>query len=156
MLQGLVLGARRGGSGGPQRRVPGAVRFTGARNDPCISASGMVAPAEAISGFLRPGLWLCGTLFLNHEGGNPPCWPPAARINSWLSGAPPESGCGAILNGTISRNSGTFTRRNGSNKKEEGGVVGDLRGSMIFRGCPQKSVRKITPRARTHYVGERL
>ena len=51
----------------------------------------------------------------------------------------PEPGCGAILTGTISMKGGTSTRRNGCHKKEEGGVVGDLRGPMIFRGRTQKS-----------------
>ena len=103
--------------------------------------SGMVAPAEAIFRFLRLGVRLCGTLFTNHEGGNQPCWPPTARIKSWLSGIPPESGCGVILTGTIFMTSGTSTlfMNSGTCKKEEGGVVVDLRKSMIFRGSIQKS-----------------
>ena len=56
------------------------------------------------------------------------------------------------------KNSGTFTRRNGSHKKEEGGVVGDLRGSIIFRGGTQKSENRFVKQNRklVHNCGFRI
>ena len=53
----------------------------------------------AVFGVLRPVVRLCGTLFINHEGGNPPFWPPTAHINSWLSEkSPPEPAHNKLAN----------------------------------------------------------